>query len=84
LENLRGKEVKKVIPNERRKRNYGVTVREKKPGEWWVFINHHGKRTSKKVGGDKRLALDAAKKIEAKLVLADYNLAEKEKTPTFK
>ena len=59
-------------------------VREKKPGEWWIFINHHGKRTSRKIGGDKRLAFDVAKKIEAKMVLTDFSLAEEEKTPTFK
>jgi integrase len=59
-------------------------VREKKPGEWWLFINHQGKRTSRRIGGDKRTALEVAKKIEAKLVLTEFNLAEKEKTPSFK
>lgn len=63
----------------------GVTVREKKPGEWWIFINHHGKRTSRKIGADKKTALDVAKKIEAKLVLGDFDLAKEEKkVPTFK
>ena len=47
----------------------GVTVRGKKKGEWWVFIIHQGKRRSKKIGRDKRLALEVAKKIEAKLAL---------------
>ena len=30
----------------------GVVVREKVKGsgEWWAFINHNGRRTSKKVG----------------------------------
>lgn len=28
----------------------GVRVRQKKKGEWWVFVSYHGKRTSQKVG----------------------------------
>jgi integrase len=53
-----------------------VQVREKikGSGEWWIFIEHHGQRKSKKIGRDKRFALEAAKKIEAKLVLGDLNL----------
>ena len=62
----------------------GVVVREKKPGEWWVFVHHHKKRTSRKVGTDEKAALEVARKIEAKLVLEDFNLAKKEATPTFK
>jgi len=64
----------------------GVVAREKKAGsgEWWVFINHHGKRGSRKIGGDKKLALDVAKKIKAKLVLGDFDLDRKEEAPTFK
>lgn len=42
-----------------------VIVREKNKGEWWVFISHHGKRKSKKIGNDKRLAFEVAKKSEA-------------------
>jgi integrase len=60
-------------------------VREKRPGEWWVFINHHRKRISKKIGGDEKAALEVAKKIEAKLILEDFNIAKKEEeTPSFK
>ncbi|MFC1895337.1 tyrosine-type recombinase/integrase [Thermodesulfobacteriota bacterium] len=64
----------------------GVRVREKVKGsgEWWVFIRHGGLRKSKKVG-DKRLAQEVAKKIEAQLVLGDFNLDKPEmKCPTFK
>jgi len=62
----------------------GVTVREKNKGEWWIFINHNGKRKSKKVGRDKRLALDVAKKVEARLALGGFNLDdEKERIPSF-
>jgi hypothetical protein len=50
----------------------GVKIREKKPGEWWVFINHNGKRWSKKVGGDPALAREVAKKTGARLVLRVY------------
>ncbi len=65
----------------------GVKVREKPKGSgiWWVFINHQGKRKAKKVGRDKRIALEAAKKIEAKLVLGDLDI-EKDKldSPNFR
>ncbi len=56
----------------------GVKVREKITGsdEWWVFINHAGKRTSRKVGTEKA-ALEVAKKIEAKLILGESFLQEK-------
>jgi integrase len=56
----------------------GVKVREKPigSGEWWIFINHNGRRKSKKVGRDKKTAIDAAKKIEAKLTLKDFDLTD--------
>ena len=45
-----------------------VTVREKVKGsnEWWIFINHQGKRRSKKIG-DKRTANKVAKEIRERL-----------------
>lgn len=56
----------------------GVAVREKPKGSgvWWIFINHNGKRKSKKIGNDLRLAKDVAKKLEAKLVLGDLRINE--------
>ena len=56
----------------------GVKVREKITGsdEWWVFINHGGRRTSRKVGSEKA-ALEVAKHIEAKLTLGEAFLREK-------
>ena len=66
----------------------GVSVREKVPnsGVWWVFISHHGKRKSKKVGTDFRMAKEVAKKIEAKLVLGDMNIepVPQNKIPLFR
>jgi len=64
-----------------------VRVREKPKGsgEWWIFINHQGKRKSKKIGRDKKLARDVAEKIKAKLVLNEYSIEKiNEKCPTFK
>ena len=64
-----------------------VRIREKPKGsgEWWSFINHHGKRKSKKIGKDKRLAREVAKKIEAKLTLGDFDIEQDNKRcPTFK
>ena len=56
-----------------------VKVREKikGSGEWWIFIDHHGKRKAKKIGNDKRLAKEVAKQIEAKLVLGYLELLDK-------
>jgi integrase len=58
----------------------GVKVRERPPGSgiWWVFIDHQGTRKAKKIGKDKKLALEAAKKIEAKLILGDIGMLENE------
>ena len=52
----------------------GVRVRQKN-GDWWVFIHHDGQRTSKKVG-DKKAAEVVAAKIQAKLVLGDFNFED--------
>ena len=56
----------------------GVKLREKPTGSgvWWLFINHRGKRRSKKVGKDKKAARVMAKKLEAKLTLGDLDLDE--------
>jgi integrase len=36
----------------------GVKVREKPPGSgiYWIFIHHQGKRKSKKIGNDEKIA----------------------------
>lgn len=56
----------------------GVKVREKKKGSgvWWLFIDHQGRRRAKKIGRDKKVAENIAKKVEAKLVLGDMGLVE--------
>ncbi|MBW2610226.1 MAG: site-specific integrase [Deltaproteobacteria bacterium] len=64
----------------------GVKVRErpKGSGAWWIFIDHQGKRKSKKIGNDEDLARDVAEKIKAKLVLGELDLSKKDNCPTFK
>jgi len=59
-----------------------VTVREKIKGsnEWWIFINHQGKRRSKKIG-DKSTATHVAKEIRARLAKDELGFLE-EKKPT--
>lgn len=61
----------------------GVKVREKHPGSgvWWIYIDHQGKRKSKKIGRDKKLAVEAAKKIEARLTLGDIGIIDGEAVP---
>jgi integrase len=63
----------------------GVKVREKVKGssEWWIFINHHGKRMAKKIGS-KKVAQEAAKAIEAKLALGDLGILDDDKVPLLK
>ena len=60
----------------------GVKVREKLKGsgEWWVFINHKGKRRSKKVG-DKRAANAVKREVEARLAKGDLKMI-REQCPT--
>ena len=60
----------------------GVRVRERPPnsGVFWVFIHGGGKRRSKKVGSEKA-ALEVAKRIEARLVLGEFDIMEKEEKP---
>lgn len=67
----------------------GVKVREKPSGSgiWWVFIDHKGKRKAKKIGRDKKLAQEVAKKIEARLVLGELDMLEEQEEigmPTLK
>jgi integrase len=63
----------------------GVIVKEKikNSGEWWLFINHKGKRKSKMIGRDRKKAIEVAKKIEAKLVLNDVGIMEQKQISTF-
>ena len=65
----------------------GVQVREKPKGSgvWWVFINHQGKRRSKKIGNDEKLAKEVAEKIKAKLVLGELKVEKiNNSCPAFK
>jgi integrase len=59
-----------------------VIVREKVKGsnEWWIFINHQGKRRSKKIGS-KKAANSVAKEIEKRLARGDLGMI-REKCPT--
>ena len=62
-----------------------VNIRQKPKGSgvWWIFISHKGKRTSKKIGRDKKKAKEFAIKIEAKLALNDLGIIDKTHSPTF-
>ena len=58
----------------------GVRVRERPKGSgiYWIFIDHQGKRKSKRIGTNEKLARDVAKKIEAKLILGQLDLQPKD------
>ena len=51
----------------------GVKVRERKPGEWWIFIDFRGRRKAVKVGSEKA-AIKAAERIEDGLSTGTFNL----------
>ena len=59
----------------------GVNIRQKPTGSgiWWVFINHHGKRKSKKIGS-KKDAKYWQKKFQAKILLDDLDMDTFNKT----
>jgi integrase len=64
----------------------GVIIRErpKNSGEYWVFINHKGKRKAKKIG-DKKSAEVVARKVRQQLAGGDLGLLKDEKpAPLFK
>lgn len=55
-----------------------VVAREKvkDSGIWWLFINHNGKRKSKKIGKDKVEAQRLAKILEGRLAAGDLGVLE--------
>jgi integrase len=61
----------------------GVRVREKKKGsgEWWIFINHKGKRASQKVG-DKRIANKMKKQLDREIAQGNWFTEESSSLPT--
>ena len=61
-----------------------VRERPRRSGVWWVFIDHNGRRKAKRIGKDKRLAQEVARKIEAKLLLGEMQLeSDSDPPPTF-
>lgn len=56
----------------------GVSVRkkDKKSGEWWIFIHHGNQRKSKKIGTNKAEALRLAKIIEGQLAAGSLGVLE--------
>ena len=50
-----------------------VVQRNDKPG-WWVFIHHKGQRSKKYFGANKALALEFAKKLDARLKLGEVGI----------
>src|SRR5262249_1258425 len=45
-------------------------------GKWWVFIDHKGKRKAKCIGTSKRAAESVAEKIQAKISLGQFEIAD--------
>jgi integrase len=52
-----------------------VKVRQRN-GKWWVFIDYHNKRKAKCIGTSKRAAQQVAEKIQARLTLGQFEIAE--------
>ena len=60
----------------------GVTVKFFR-GAWWVFINHHGRRRSKKIG-DRTTAFEVARKIRQRLSAGDLGVLASEPGPSLR
>src|SRR5438876_514619 len=62
----------------------GVKIR-KRGGKWYLFVNHHGLRKAKCLGGSRLLAEEVKRQVEAKVALGDLGfLAEQDNpVPTF-
>jgi len=54
----------------------GVKVKERRRGEWWIFINHNGRLKTKKIGKDqaraRQVPLDAQGRKDFKTYLCHY------------
>ena len=63
----------------------GVRIREKPKGSkiWWIFVSSGGIRKSKKIGRNKRLANQVSKRIEAEIILQQFDMEHfNKKVPT--
>jgi integrase len=55
----------------------GVKVRERFPGQWWLYVNHKNQRCAKPVG-EKDIALTAKKIMEEQLALGLFQFPKRE------
>ena len=61
----------------------GVKIRKLR-GKWYLVIDYHGKRKTRVIGTDRKIAEEVRRKVEAKLALGDYGILEnQEQVPTF-
>jgi hypothetical protein len=51
----------------------GVRVRKHK-GQWYLFVDFHGKRKAKCVGSSRKVAEEVKRQVEAKLILGDLGI----------
>jgi len=54
-----------------------VKLKERFPGQWWLYICHKGNRTAKPVG-EYEAALEAKRIIEGQLAFGMYQFPKKE------
>jgi integrase len=69
----------RYVTGSRQEDDMGVIVKERRKGEWWLYISHNGKRKAKKVGHSETEARKASAKIQAKIVLNEFEI---EKAPS--
>jgi integrase len=60
----------------------GVKIR-KRGGKWYVFVNYHGRRKAKCVGGSRQLAEQVKRQLEAKLALGELGFMAETSGVTF-
>ena len=61
----------------------GVRINFRK-GAWWIDVNHHNRRKSKRIGKDREAAKRVAKTIEERLAHGDLELPSAPSTETFR
>ena len=61
----------------------GVKIRKLR-GKWYLVIDHRGKRKTRAIGTDRKIAEEVRRQVEAKLALGDAGiLSDRRLMPTF-
>ena len=60
----------------------GVKIRKLR-GKWYLVIDYRGKRKTRVIGSDRKIAEEVRREVEAKLALGDFGILDPRESPTF-